>query len=440
MQIQKLKINHYKTIEAPIEVTGFSNLHILIGPNNAGKTNVLDAIELFFNPSLDPDRYYDSRADLSLEIELRSKQKVTISQKEKHKEFLVNNKEAENAEEIFQEIQKRSIRIHSDDSAEKLIHERLKQFKENYPKDYAEFCGTLQQYFDDVEISEQLFLSHVKADRKQRSIHRMGDGFRRLFIMLFYIFHPDYDIILIDEPELHLHPSVIKKFLKILKDKSFKNQIFLTTHHSVFVQPEDIDHIWRVSRDDKRNTKVHTLADAKEALNIERLEQEINADNSEMFFADSVLLVEGVSDRILMRGLIDRFYHGDHDIKVIYASSKDNIDIYASVFEAFNIPFQVMLDRDALRGHISDVLEKALKGSENKSEEDKIEILKDQGIYVLPGVLEQNYPRRYRHKDDKKPINALRAAKKITSQDLNSTEMKTIKHILQSLHHKSRLT
>ena len=213
MQIQKLKINHYKTIESPIQVTGFSNLHILIGPNNAGKTNVLDAIELFFNPSLDPDRYYDSKADLSLEIELRSKEKVIISQKEKHKEFLVNGKEAQNAEEIFQEIQKRSIRIHSDDSAEKLIHEHLKHFKENYPKDYSEFCGSLQTYFDDIEISEQLVLSHVKSDRKQRSLERMGDGFRRLFVMLFYIFHPDYDIILIDEPELHLHPSIIKKFL-----------------------------------------------------------------------------------------------------------------------------------------------------------------------------------------------------------------------------------
>ena len=239
---------------------------------------------------------------------------------------------------------------------------------------------------------------------------------------------------------MHLHPSIIKKFLKILKDKSFKNQVFLTTHHSVFVQPEEIDHIWRVARDDNRNTKVHTLADAKEKLNIERLEQEINADNSEMFFADNVLLVEGVSDRILMRGLIDRFYHGEDDVKVIYASSKDNIDIYASVFRAFTIPFQVMLDKDALRGHLSDVLEKALKRTEKKSTEEKIEILKDQGIFILEGALEQSYPRRYQHKDDKKPINALRAARKITSQDLNSTQMKIIKQILQSLHHKSRLT
>ena len=69
MRITHLSINHYKTIEAPLEISSFSHLQILIGPNNSGKTNILDALELFFSPRIDPDRFYDSRADLSLTVE-----------------------------------------------------------------------------------------------------------------------------------------------------------------------------------------------------------------------------------------------------------------------------------------------------------------------------------------------------------------------------------
>ena len=131
----------------------------------------------------------------------------------------------------------------------------------------------------------------------------MGEGFKRLFVMLFYIFHPHYRIVLLEEPELHLHPSLIKRFLKILRDEQFNTQIFLTTHSPVFIQPNLIEHIWRVMRDDMRNTKVYYLSSSDTHLALDRLTQELNADNTEMFFADKVLLVEGVSDRILMRGL-----------------------------------------------------------------------------------------------------------------------------------------
>ncbi len=201
----------------------------------------------------------------------------------------------------------------------------------------------------------------------------------------------------------------------------------------MFVQPEQIAHIWRVSRDENRNTKIYQLVGSHITLDPNRLEQELDADNSEMFFADKVLLVEGVSDRILMRGLIDRFYHGELDIKVIFANSKDNIDIYAKVFEAFKIPYMIMLDGDALRTHWSDVIAQALYGNKRASRGRKIQLLQRSNIFILDGDLEKSYPRKYQRRDDKKPINALRAAHQVTLRDFESREMKVIKTILERL-------
>jgi len=433
MHIQQLRINHYKTVEEPIVIDHFSHVQILIGPNNSGKTNVLDAIEQFFNPAPDPDRFYDSRADLELTLRLKSGEYISIKQHKNIQQWLIDGKKMQKNASAVVRIQRRVIRIGSATTDALKVAQELKQFSNTHPAVYAEFCAMLKEYFNDIEISDRLFLANVFSDRKDRPIDRMGEGFKRLFVMLFYLYHPDYDIVLIDEPETHLHPTLIKKFVQVLKDKKLSNQIFLTTHSAVFVQPEHIAHIWRVSRDESRNTKIYQLAGSRIALDPNRLEQELDADNSEMFFADKVLLVEGVSDRILMRGLIDRFYDGDLDIKVIFANSKDNIDIYAKVFEAFQIPYMIMLDGDALRTHWSDVIAQALYGNERVSRGRKIQLLRRSNIFILDGDLERSYPRKYQRRDDKKPINALRAARQITLLDLESREMRVIKIILESV-------
>ena len=433
MHIQALRINHYKTVEEPIVLDRFSHLQILIGPNNSGKTNVLDAIEQFFNPSPDPDRFYDSRADLELTLRLKSGEYVSIKQHKNIQQWLIDGGKVQKNTSTILHIQKRVIRIGVEKTDTLKVAQELKQFSSTHPAVYAQFCAMLKEYFNDIEISDRLFLATVFSDRKDRPLGRMGEGFKRLFVMLFYVYHPDYDIVLIDEPETHLHPTLIKKFVRVLKDKKLNNQIFLTTHSPVFVQPQQIAHLWRVARGENRNTKIYQLTDSGIAINTNRLEQELDADNSEMFFADQVLLVEGVSDRILMRGLIDRFYHGELDVKVMYANSKDNIDIYAKVFEAFKIPYLIMLDGDALRSHWSDVIAQTLYGNERANRNKKIQLLRRANIFILNGDLEKSYPRKYQRRDDKKPINALRAAHGITAQDLDTQEMRVIKSILDVL-------
>jgi len=432
IKITDLKIDHYKTIEEPMEIKHFSNLHILIGPNNSGKTNILDALEVFFSPNLDPDRFYDSRADLSLKLLINDKDQLKIIYQANQRSYLFNNKPITGEHKTVQKIEPRLIRIGPFKEINVLIQEDLPAFKSNFPQVYKVFSQILEDYFDDVEINEDLFLENVKADRKQRPVTRMGSGFQRLFIVLFYIFHPNFDLILIDEPEMHLHPSILRRFLKILKNKDLKNQVFLTTHHPAFVQPDSLEHLWRVTRNPGSSTHIYNLANANLHFSHSRLVQELNADNSEMFLADKVILVEGVSDWIFLRTLLDRFYQGEKDIKIIYTGSKANVDVYADLFQAFDIPYLVILDRDALTGNWSELIRDRLGKARSASLKIQIDQLKSKNIFILPSNLEQLYPKKYA-KQKSKPLNALEAARKITQNEFNNAKLKPVREVLDRL-------
>ncbi len=418
MKIINLRINHYKSIKDPIIINNFSYLHILVGPNNAGKTNVLDAIQTVFDNNTDPQRFSDKDIDIELTVNVNNNDYKIIKN---------SNGTICNEEKILASVRSSFIRIGDLSSIYSLLPEKLKNFKENHPIEYDNFSKALKRYFKDVEISEELFLLSVYADNKKRSVRRMGEGFKRLFVILFYIFHPDYKIILIDEPELHLHPSIIKKFLLLIREKHLENQIFITTHHPTFVQADHLDNIWRVARNTNQSTAVYRFSGKN--INVNRLIQEINDDNSGMLFSDKVLLVEGVSDKIFMTEMINRFYEKEKDIKVVYTGGKGTIDLYANICELFNIPYAVMLDSDAIKSVSLMRIKKYPHHIKGMSLREK---LKQREIFILGRDLEHTYPKNYNIKETK-PLSALFISKKITKDDLRSKRMETIKEILERI-------
>lgn len=409
MQINWLEIKNYKSIVDPIKIQ-IDDLNILVGSNNAGKTNILDALEFFFNPeSKDLKR---EEAEIKLGINVNNKDRTLI--------YSANNFNFD-----FKEKLSGLIRIDHNVPLNEIATKKLKIFKTDYPQYYKEFSTILERYFKNIHISEDLFQANVQTDTGTKSLQRMGDGFKRLFVMLFYLYHPDYKIILINEPELHLHPSVIKKFLKIITAKKTKKQIIMTTHHPTFVQAKLLPKTWRVTRNENHSTTVDKFNEKK--IKIERFVQEINDDNSAMLFADKVLIVEGISDSILMRSLIDKFYNKTKDIKVVYSGGVGDIDLYENICKIFNIPYLIMIDGDGLQG-----IWKKRYGEKFCPKEIKCKKLKEKNIFVLEGSLEDNYPKKYQNKDTK-PLNALVAGNLITDEDFQSKKMSNLREVIENL-------
>lgn len=191
--------------------------------------------------------------------------------------------------------------------------------------------------------------------KKQGSSFLVGaasSGERELLTYLFAIFALNVRdaLIIVDEPELHLHPKWQKTLLQLFirLAQSTGNQFLLATHSPTFVSPESIQYVSRVFSHQQRShiLRLNTivLPEAKHLLNI------VNSQNNErLFFADEVVLVEGLSDRIFFEAVLDR--HGRSSssrsiLEVISVGGKGFFDAYSKVLRACEMRYSIISDLD----------------------------------------------------------------------------------------------
>lgn len=134
----------------------------------------------------------------------------------------------------------------------------------------------------------------------------------------------EFNLLLIEEPEAHLHPNMqykLIKYIELYKNNSANsNQVFITTHSSNITATANLDDIILVDYKcdlQEQNVKCINLKDnfnseiIKEKYNI-KISQEkltkykkylhkfLDVTRSDLLFADSVILVEGLSERIFI--------------------------------------------------------------------------------------------------------------------------------------------
>lgn len=443
MIVDNIKINYYKSIKKPL-VLDMLPINIFIGQNNCGKSNVLDAIAYALAQDLETSKFFYAKADIELtlhftEATVKQHQLPTdigvLQVKESNREIVFANKTLPVNKALLDILTPKVKRL--DEEAFQNIAQIETDYHSlfNFPGFLDKFKTSLQHHFPKISADKNALDINYEHDglyegKRRVTIDRLGSGFRRIFTMLLYIFHPEFTVVMIDEPETHLHPAVIKKVLWAMQN-SQAGQIIFTTHSPLFIKPITLPQVVRFAKE-SGNTQAFSLT--QHNLNVQRLIQELNADNLEMFFADKVLLVEGVSDKLLMRGLIDKFYQSDKDIKVIQTHGKGNVKIYVHLLDIFQIPYTIMLDRDATKTQqLRTLMHHMNINLPPLNDNELINNLKKYNIYILPsGDLEANYPHKYQ-REDSKSLNALRAARQIRQADFDSKKMINLKEIINSL-------
>lgn len=114
-------------------------------------------------------------------------------------------------------------------------------------------------------------------------------------------------IIIVDEPELHLHPKWIAFIRGFFMQYAFteKNQLMIITHSGTFINSSTYPYISRVYKNDRGSSKLHQIVvdnvdETKERLHF------INATNNEkVFFSDFVIMVEGDTDEIVFKQILE---------------------------------------------------------------------------------------------------------------------------------------
>ena len=68
-------------------------------------------------------------------------------------------------------------------------------------------------------------------------------GLQDLLIILYFALASDHEVVLIEEPENHLHPEIQRRLIGFLREKT-KKQFFLSTHSSIFLNTQFADRVF----------------------------------------------------------------------------------------------------------------------------------------------------------------------------------------------------
>ena len=153
-------------------------------------------------------------------------------------------------------------------------------------------------------------------------------------------------IILIDEPEVFLHPHSCRHFFGILNDLSLSGtQIVYSTHSPYFIDPENPRMIYLVRHETETKVYRYTEMTDRERL---KFVSKFDPSFSEVFFATKVILVEGDIDKIALERAFEvkEINLDKENISILVCGSINEIPFIARLLTSFKISCYVLCDSD----------------------------------------------------------------------------------------------
>ena len=279
-------------------------------------------------------------------------------------EFIKKAKETypEDYDKLIQMVKNFQSKITGSESVENLNIELNKHFQ----KVFADLTLKIQATKDEnIKIEDAFKKNHsVIVERKEterrETFLQNGHGVIRQALFNFLAFLQKDKItkrkqylILFEEPEVFLHPKVALKLRESLYDLAENSpyQILCATHSPLMIDiSKPHSSLIRVVKEDCEETSAFQIGDDifnKDDEQKERV-QMINRFNPhicEVFYADKVLLVEGDTETIVYRDLLNRFYPSE-EIFVLNTGSKNNIPFFQEILTKFHINHFVIHDVD----------------------------------------------------------------------------------------------
>jgi putative ATP-dependent endonuclease of OLD family len=218
----------------------------------------------------------------------------------------------------------------------------------------------LQAFIDD-KIGSELKLSdpEIKAILEKISLEiegakNLGLGTMNRLYMAAELLHLKKDwnglkLALVEELEAHLHPQAQMKVIEALQ-KERDIQFILTTHSPNLASKVDIQNLIICKDKD-----VYSLSDDKTKLNksdYKFLKRFLDVTKSNLFFAKGVIIVEGMSEEILIPEIAKKLGYDltKHEVSIVNVGSTAYLH-FAKIFlrndgKELNIPVSVVTDLD----------------------------------------------------------------------------------------------
>lgn len=158
-------------------------------------------------------------------------------------------------------------------------------------------------------------------------------------------------LIIIDEPEIHLHYQFQSEYLRVIEklNKEQGCQYILVTHSEALINSETIGSVTRLSLDEDGYTKINKPVVATDQKWLVKILD--NKRSTHAFFGSKVILVEGDSDRYFFRAVLGEIEENlkkgfVQDITILDINDKKKDEEWRSLFESFGLKTYFITDLD----------------------------------------------------------------------------------------------
>ncbi|BCY12336.1 hypothetical protein L3i22_074240 [Actinoplanes sp. L3-i22] len=188
----------------------------------------------------------------------------------------------------------------------------------------------------------------AEIDADDVLVEMNGAGVREALRLVLDVELKDPDLILVEEPEVHLHPALEVSMFQYLKAVSTRAQIFVSTHSTNFLDSSASGNVYLTRR---TPWVTATPLDYQQAQ--ETLPGELGIRLSSLFMYDRLVFVEGASDEEVLRALAATagFNLGQSNVGFVPMGSARNFTHFANagtieLLTKRQVRVSFVLDRD----------------------------------------------------------------------------------------------
>ena len=225
----------------------------------------------------------------------------------------------------------------------KLYQLNLEGFSEKVTKQYHKNGGTKGNiHYGMCVNTENLFdvrsfITGLTDDNEIEPVSYLGKGMRSIYLLsLLEVYLKDRrkfpSIILMEDPEMFLHPALQKRSSEILYRLSRKCQVIFTTHSPNLLFPFNENQIRQMFLDNSGRPAL------KEKTNISSILNSLGQSAEDFLNVGFVFIVEGKQDKNRLPLLLNQYYKEVYDedhrmkqISIITTNSCTNIKTYANL-------------------------------------------------------------------------------------------------------------